>query len=375
MEQRSIPRSKFLKLFVCDNEGRFGVNKRENFLRAIHRDDPESVPYGFGLCESLKRSFLEKTGFENFMEYFDMPFRYIEILPSKNPVDYLEYFSDLPKNSYIDEWGVGHIRGSMEHFTKMVHPMESFTDSEQVWNFPLPDVLEDYRWEGFKEKVSEVKSKGLAAIYRAIQVFEPAWYLRGMENLLVDMLTDDDMAKACLDKMTQVKAKLSAKVAAAGVDAIYFGDDVGTQKGMMMDIKLWRKWLKPTMATVIKAAKDINPDVIAIYHSDGVIYEIIPELIEIGIDVLNPIQPECMDPVKVKEEYGDRLSFWGTIGTQTTMPFGTPKDVESAVKHMVETVGKGGGLVIAPTHMLEPEVPWQNIEAFVSAVKRYGRYR
>jgi Uroporphyrinogen-III decarboxylase len=118
----------------------------------------------------------------------------------------------------------------------------------------------------------------------------------------------------------------------------------------------------------------MKPDIIAYYHSDGVIYDIIPDLIEIGVDVLNPIQPECMDPVKIKEMYGNRLSFWVTIGTQTAMPFGCPKEVEEKVKIMIEKVGKEGGLVIAPTHLLEPEVPWENIIAFVDAVKKYGKY-
>ncbi len=174
--------------------------------------------------------------------------------------------------------------------------MEHFTSPDQVWNFPLPDVLEDYRWEGMDKKVGEIKEKGLAAVYSAIQIFEPAWYLRGMEKLLMDMLDDDDMAKACLDRMTQVKSGMSRKLAEAGVDMIVYGDDVGTQKEMMMSPSLWRKWLKPTMEKAIKAARDIKPDVICYYHSDGVIYDIIPDLIEIGVDVLNPIQPECMDP-------------------------------------------------------------------------------
>jgi uroporphyrinogen decarboxylase len=309
------------------------------------------------------------------MEYFDMPISNVAILPSKHIIDYSRYFPDLPDGAYIDEWGIGYLPGSVEHFEEMLHPMERLTSPEQIRDFPMPDVLEEYRWEGMNKRVKEIQDKGIAAIYSALQIFEPAWYLRGMENLLMDMMEDEDMAKACLDKMTRVVSEISRKVAGAGVDMIIYGDDVGTQKGMMMSPSLWRKWLKPTMAKAIKAAKDVNPDVISYYHSDGVIYDIIPDLIEIGVDVLNPIQPECMDPMKIKEIYGDRLSFWGTIGTQTTMPFGTPEDVDRQVKLIIETVGKGGGLVIAPTHLLEPEVPWENIEAFVNAVKKYGRYK
>ena len=129
------------------------------------------------------------------------------------------------------------------------------------------------------------------------------------------------------------------------------------------------------MQRAIAAAKSVNPDMLAFYHSDGDIRDIIPELIEIGVDVLNPVQPECMDPRAVKARYGDRLSFWGTIGTQTTLPFGTPDQVRQAVREMIDTVGVGGGLVLAPTHLVEPEVPWENLLAFVDEARRYGIYR
>ena len=144
---------------------------------------------------------------------------------------------------------------------------------------------------------------------------------------------------------------------------------------MMMSKTIWRNQIRFTMERCIAAAKRVNPDVLAYYHSDGNILDIIPDLIEIGVDVLNPVQPECMDPVEIKEMYGSRLSFWGTIGTQTTMPFGSVKEVEETTRRMIETVGKGGGLVIAPTHLLEPEVPLENIDAFYRAVRKYGKYR
>ena len=123
----------------------------------------------------------------------------------------------------------------------------------------------------------------------------------------------------------------------------------------------------------VKSPKDINPDALLCYHSDGYIEPIIPDLIEIGVDVLNPVQPECMDPAKLKKLYGDKLAFWGTIGIQRTLPFGTPEEVEAEVKERIETVGKGGGLYLSPTHSIAPEVPLENIFALVEAVKEYGR--
>jgi uroporphyrinogen decarboxylase len=110
------------------------------------------------------------------------------------------------------------------------------------------------------------------------------------------------------------------------------------------------------------------------FHSDGKIDEIIPDLIEIGVDVLNPLQPEVMDPAAIKREFGRDLAFWGGVGTQTTMPFGSPAEVRETVRTLIQTVGTGGGFLIAPTHVVEPEVPWENILAFMQSVETYGSY-
>ena len=118
-----------------------------------------------------------------------------------------------------------------------------------------------------------------------------------------------------------------------------------------------------------RAAKEINPRVVCYYHSDGNISSVIPDLIETGVEILNPVQPECMDPIAIKKQYGEAVTLWGTIGTQRLMPFGTAREVADTVKTMIREVGYNGGLVIAPTHVLEPEVPWENIEALVEAVR------
>ena len=158
------------------------------------------------------------------------------------------------------------------------------------------------------------------------------------------------------------------------MDIIHLGDDVGMQDRMLISPELWREWLKPRMARIIAQSRRIRPDILFFYHSDGFIEPIIPDLIEIGINALNPVQPECMDPEEIKKTYGDRLAFWGTVGIQHTLPFGSPDDVEAEVKHRIETVGKNGGLYLSPAHVIAPEVPHENLHAFVKAAKKYGRY-
>ena len=347
------------------------MTPREKFFRAVRREGGGGIPFRLDLCPSLTDELERRYGTRSPEEAFDLPVRYVGLPPTRLERDFRPYFDVFPANAYTDEWGVGYAPGSVAHFAKFLSPMKDFTAPQEVWDFPVPDVLADYRWEETEKRVRELHAAGYPAVFSAIQVFEPAWYLRGLENLLADMLTDEEMAAACLDKMTGIQREVSARAARAGFDAILFGDDVATQRAMMMRLEDWRRWLRPTMETCIGAAKAVNPELIAIYHSDGVVYEIVEDLISIGVDVLNPVQPECVDPARLKREYGDRLSFWGCVGTQTVMPFGTAEDVRRTVRELAAGVGKGGGLVLAPTHILEPEVPWENVEAFVSECRKY----
>jgi uroporphyrinogen-III decarboxylase len=132
---------------------------------------------------------------------------------------------------------------------------------------------------------------------------------------------------------------------------------------------MWSAYLKPRMAELIASLKAINPQLKVAYHTDGVVDLIIPELIEIGIDVLNPIQPAAMDPVKLKAEYGDRLCFWGSMDIQQTLPFGTPEEVRAEVLTRLGTIGRGGGLIIGPTHNLQLDTPLENFWAMVDAIR------
>ena len=165
----------------------------------------------------------------------------------------------------------------------------------------------------------------------------------------------------------------AASYAQAGVDILFLGDDIGTQRSILMSEGIYCDWLKPRLKRVIDAAKAVNPDILVFYHSCGYITPLIPHLIEAGIEVLNPVQPECMDFQEIHDRYSDRLSFYGTIGTQSHMPFGSPEEIRKEVFNNLDIAGRKGGLVVAPTHILEPEVPWENIMAYVNACRDYTR--
>jgi uroporphyrinogen-III decarboxylase len=185
----------------------------------------------------------------------------------------------------------------------------------------------------------------------------------------VDFVDDPALAEAILDIPFRFHLTAAKKLAALGVDMIWTGDDVGAQSTMVISPAMWRRFFKPRMARFFAEVRTVNPRVKLAYHSDGFIEPIIPDLIEIGLDVLNPVQPASMDPAKLKRIYGDRLAFWGSIDEQRTLPFGTPADVRHEVETRLETLGRGGGLIIGPTHHVQLDTPLQNFWAMIDAIK------
>ncbi len=237
--------------------------------------------------------------------------------------------------------------------------------------YPFPDFTNGTN-EHQKQQVEELVEQDLIALGdMQITLWETAWYMRSMEELFCDMMEDSDIAHYLFDKVLEINKIRAASFVKAGVDVLYFGDDIGMQHTTMMSTELYCEWIKPRLKELIDYVKAINPNVIIFYHSCGYIEPFIPHLIEAGVDVLTPIQSECMDFSALAEKYGDKISFHGTVGTQTVMPFGTPQEVIEVVEKHLDKVGGGGGLFVAPTHVIEPEVPLENVLAYVQACKDY----
>ena len=257
--------------------------------------------------------------------------------------------------------------------TKMLFPLGDAEDVQDILDYPLPTYSLKNNAD-LKERVQALHKRGIASVGNMqCTIWETSWYIRGMENLMMDMASEDPMAELILDRVTEMSIRRASLYAAAGADILFLGDDIGMQQSIMMSEGMYTTWIKPRLKRVIDAAKAIKPDIIVFYHSCGYIEPFIPHLIEVGVDVLNPVQPECMDVEKILKEYGDRLSFHGTIGTQSVMPFGTPQEVRDNVKRNLDLAGDKGGLFVAPSHLLEPEVPWENIKAYVDACRNYTR--
>ena len=355
------------------------MNKRENILSLYRRQGYERAPINFMLCPELVEVYKKKTGDLECKvdEYFDFDIREINALPCVTASDeeYKKYYDhDFKEGTIFDDYGVAHEPGSEEakHFTRMYHPMEKMKDIEEMENYPFPQIDTSYGKQQ-EENVKKIRKKGYAVSggYEAT-IWERAWYLRSMPELMCDMMVDDEKAVFIFDKLTEDAIIQCTSFAKAGVDIIRMGDDVGMQSTIMMSVDMYSKWIKPRLKKVIDEVKKVNPDVLIQYHSCGYITPFIDHLVDAGIDILNPVQPESMEFKEIYDKYKDKLSFNGTIGTQTTMPFGTPEEVYNKVHDNLNIVGPMGGLFCAPTHILEPEVPWENILAYVKACKDYN---
>ncbi|MGI5856601.1 MAG: uroporphyrinogen decarboxylase family protein [Candidatus Merdivicinus sp.] len=346
----------------------------ENFRSIARRTGYERMPFDFNMCPSLAEKFRDYVRRNN----LDIPESIIRV-PGLDPKSadretFLKYYDHgFKEGTDIDCYGVAHEPGSAAafHMTKMYHPMEHFDSVEQVLAYPFPDYTNADPIPQ-QEAVKQAHQRDLPVIGNlGNAVWEPAWYMRGMENLMMDMMTEDPIAEILLNRVTDISCLQAESFARSGADAIFMGDDVGMQRTILMSESLYCTWLKPRLAKVIRAARAINPDILIIYHSCGFVTPLIPHLIDAGIDVLNPVQPECMDFGEIHSQFGDCLSFHGTIGTQTTMPFGTPDEVRRKVFENLEIAGEKGGLFVAPTHLLEPEVPVENVAAYIKACQDF----
>jgi uroporphyrinogen decarboxylase len=266
---------------------------------------------------------------------------------------------------YTCPWGIRWrwARNESGEYTEIVGPPLT-GDPGKLDTFQLPDPEEESQYDTFRKiKALYGKEKWIIGSSQ-ISVFEAAWYLRGMEDLMADMALEPDYVHALMDKVMRFPLVASRKHAEMGADMVWFGDDVAHQQGMMMSVDMWRTFLKPRFAKLFAEPKKINPSIKLCYHSCGNCEAILDDLVEIGLDVLNPVQPMAIDPFKLKKRYGKRLALFGGLCVQHTMPAGSPNEVRSAVRRLKTECGQGGGYILAPAHHLQADTPLENIAAF-----------
>ena len=358
------------------------MNSLENFHAMMDGGRPAWLPFDLPTTDPVEKRIREKTGLPS-QEAFDTDFRGAGAsYRGDDPVRWRSALEEagfhFPENSVVGRFGMSCVLPPVEtlgeavHLTEMLHPLSVIEDVAQLEKLPWPDISDPVHYGDYRRLCDEIHAAGkVAAAWQECTIFEDAWYLRGMDNVFCDWAEENPVSDWLLDYFTERSIHNSRAFARAGFDVIKLGDDVGMQNRMLLSLETWRRHLKPRLRRVIDAIREGsgNRKVWVQYHSDGDVTPLVDDLVEIGVDILNPVQPECMNLEAVADQYQARLAFSGMIGTQTTMPFGTPGDVRAAVARCRSLHENGARLIVAPTHVLEPDVPWENITAFVEAAR------
>jgi uroporphyrinogen decarboxylase len=239
--------------------------------------------------------------------------------------------------------------------------------SFEGYDFPTPEQFVNPNLKENAEKVMAANPDSFSIINIGWGLFEQTWRMRGFENSMIDAAAEPDFYGELLDRLTELRLSMVEQCVDVPADAIMFGDDWGDQRGVILGPELWREFLKPCWTRVYEAVH--AQDKFVISHSCGSVADIMPDIIEIGLDVLESVQPEPsgMNPYELKRKYGDRITFWGCLGSQSTIQFGTPQGIRDEVQRLRREMGKGGGYILAPAKGLQPGTPLENAIAVVDA--------
>ncbi|MBI5723069.1 MAG: uroporphyrinogen-III decarboxylase-like protein [Planctomycetes bacterium] len=203
-------------------------------------------------------------------------------------------------------------------------------------------------------------------------LYERAWTMRGMENLMMDFYDNPDFVRGLFDAIADFNIALVKRAVEFDIDAIYFGDDWGQQHGLQMGPAVWREFIKPVLKRMYGAVRSAGKYVFI--HSCGDVDELFDDLVEIGLNCFNPFQPEVMDVWTLLPKYRGRLAFHGGLSTQKTLPFGSAEDVRNETQKLIE-LGSQGGYILAPAHSVEGDVPLENMLAFIDEVQKQKGYK
>lgn len=265
---------------------------------------------------------------------------------------------------YRDEYGVVWDRSGQDKDIGIITDITFKKPAIGVYAFPSVERAQiEARCKSFlKEKRDTFKFAKIGTT-----LFERAWSLRGFENLFMDFLLEEDFTRELLGRITDRNMEILDVVLNYDFDGVYFGDDYGQQTGMLMSPDTWRKFLKPQLKRMFDLIKSKGKYVCL--HSCGNIYAILGDLVDIGLDIYQTVQPEIYDLENIKSEFGSALTFYGAISTQRDLPGKSPREIKDIVKKTMDVLGAGGGYIAAPTHRVTGDVPTENILAMVEAFK------
>jgi len=354
------------------------MNHKERFIAAINHREPDRVPIDVWYTpEMADRVTPEAIGLP--ANHYDKGIHPLAVRLGHDAIKTTigpcssYYLSNA--DYYTDEWGIGWKRIRYDegcYYTEPVgHPLE---EADRLSRFVIPNFSEEARYEQVKHLIDRYGDEYGIIGEVACTLFELSWYLRGFDRVMIDFIKNKGFMHEYLDKLQEWVRIAGGRLVELGVDVIFLGDDFGMQDRMMVSPEIFREFFKPRYAALFEGYRRIDPDVKIAFHTDGNVEPILPDFVEIGLDILNPVQPQSMNPARLKRDFGDRLTFWGTIDNQYTMPFGSVQEVVDEVMERLRDVTPGGGLLIGPSHNVQPNTPMKNLKAFYQTVMKYGRY-
>lgn len=288
-----------------------------------------------------------------------------------NPLFHYPWGIEVADDVLEDEWGVRRTLNVTRLQSRVIYSPLSNKVSLEEYVFPDPDA--PGRFEGAERLMPRWRgTHAVSASHGGDAYFSQAWYLRGFTELIRDLYVDPSFVGRLLDGLQSFFLPASRRLVEMGIDVLCIADDVAMQTGMVITPSLWRRFIKPRMKAVVESARNRGCHVL--FHTDGDCEPIIPDLIEIGVDALNPVQPECMDPARIKKLYGEKLTLSGTISVQTTLPKGDIQEIESNVKARLKTCGPGGGFILSPTNQTLLDTKPESFVTVYDTARRWGRY-
>ncbi len=348
----------------------------ENFQLLASGHSPPWIPFSLdvgalpGLSAPVLRRFREATGAEEPAEYFGADVRRFSLAAEFGGRDPAALHAELPAGTTFDEWGIGHWAGGLEGtLDRMYAPLARATSTAQVEALPEPIVV-----RAEPTAVERFHAAGYPVFGYAGSIYEWSWWLRGMERFMLDLADEPAMAEAIVSKVERHTTRLALASARLGIDVLCFYDDAGSQHGMQISPTLWRQYIKPAWQRVLDAVRVASPRAKFFLHSCGRIDAILPDLVELGFDLLHPLQPECMDFQTVYRQWGRSIIPCATISSQRILPFGRPDEVRAEVVRLAD-LATDRRTMILPSNVIQPETPWENVVALAEAARSVGQRR